>query len=362
MKKIRLLAVLALLVLPFVQISAQERKLVLYTFEEMFPQSVLDDFKRDKGITVEIVAFDLNEDIYNALEGGDVCGLAIADDYIVDSLISNGLAQKLNRSKIRNYANINPFFQHQFYDKNDEYTIPYGAGIQTIVYDPAKVGNMVITGYTDLWNSRFKGSLGIIGNYRVVNGMALKVLGHSYNTESDSDITAAGRRLTALAPNIRLIQDINLDEALCNGEISAAVMYTSEVTKAKMRKPELKVVFPKEGIGFGIMAALIPSSASAADADAAHQFLDYILDPQRGARCFEELGYYCTFLASERYIKREFLPYITLPRAEEPGSAKNSGYLPTYKYMDFEFIESISNEVDRKHHEIWIDFNVAIGR
>jgi spermidine/putrescine transport system substrate-binding protein len=38
-------------------------------------------------------------------------------------------------------------------------------------------------------------------------------------------------------------------------------MYTSQVTMAKMAKPELKVVYPAEGIGFGIMANFIPAKA-----------------------------------------------------------------------------------------------------
>lgn len=62
------------------------------------------------------------------------------------------------------------------------YTVPYGAGVQTIVYDPSTV-ELDIQGYADLWDASLVDSLAIIGNYRVINGMALKVLGESYNTE-----------------------------------------------------------------------------------------------------------------------------------------------------------------------------------
>ncbi|GHT87891.1 putrescine-binding periplasmic protein [Spirochaetia bacterium] len=348
MKRIQFLALLALaLVLgPAVSpISAQNRsrQLVLYTWEDMFPQTILDGFKAATGIEVVCdKTFVLNEEMLIALEasGGGSYDLIIADDYIIEFAIDGGLAQKLNKDKLGNRANINPIYQHQFYDPNDDYTIPYGAGVQTIVYDPAKV-RLNITGYTDFWNSQFKGKLGIVGNYRVINGMALKVLGKSYNTENLADIRAAGQRLLALAPNIRLIKDEGLDDELLAGNISAAVMYTGEVTKALMANPKLKEVYPKEGIGFGVMAAFIPSRAP--NADAAHDFLNYILDARRGAQCFEYMGYYCTYSASEAHISAKYKKYLTLP-----------------EFRNFELVQNISAEAEEVHGQIWTAFNLAV--
>ena len=103
--------------------------------------------------------------------------------------------------------------------------------------------------------------MGVIDSYRVIDGMALKVLGESYNTEDTATIEAAGDKLLELAPNIRLIKDNNTQDDLLSGEVGAAVLYTSMVTLAKMTNPDLKVVFPEEGIGFGVMAQFIPSDA-----------------------------------------------------------------------------------------------------
>jgi spermidine/putrescine-binding protein len=257
--------------------------------------------------------------------------------------IAEGLVQKLDKSKLANYRNINPIYQRQFYDPRDEYTVPYGAGVQTIMYDPRQV-RTPITGYADLWNSSFANRVGIIGNFRVINGMALKVLGKSYNTNNLDEIRAAGAELRRLAPNIRLIRDDHLEDELISGEISAAVMYTSQVTIAKMTRPDLEVVFPREGIGFGIMAAFIPSHAP--NADAAYAFLNYIMDPQRGASCFEYLGYYSTFSASDRYIAPEFRAFLTLPQGFN---------------TNMEMIQNISPEAEELHNLIWTEFRTAAG-
>jgi spermidine/putrescine-binding protein len=344
MNRIRLLAA-ALALCVFSGIQAQDRQLIIYTWEDMFPQEILDGFQRaNPGLEIVYETFDYNENMYLALESTDAsnCDLVIADDYIIELAIENGLARKLDKGKLSNLGNVDSFYQGQFYDPQNEYTVPYGAGVQTIVYDPSKVP-LDIKGYADLWNSALRNRVGIVGNYRVVNGMALKKLGKSYNTEELADIRAAGAELAKLVPNIRIIKDEHLEEELIAGTISTAVMYTDGVMYSKQANPNLKVVFPREGIGFGIMAAFIPSNAP--NADAAHRFLNYILDAERGARCFEYLGYYCTYRASIPLIKPELRQFLVLP--------------------DFRKFEMITNfttaAAEDEHNRIWTEFESAVN-
>jgi len=318
----------------------------LFTWEGMFPQEVLDEFTSKTDIKINYVNFDYDETMLTKLEaakGGDY-DLVIADDYIIETVIEKDLAQKLDLGKISNHGNINEIYQGQFYDPSDEHTIPYGAGVQTIVYDPSTV-TTDIKGYADLWSEDLKDNLGVIANYRVVNGMALKTMGESYNTEDVSVIQEAGKKLLELAPNIRLIKDDNLQDDLISGEVGAAVMYTSQVTMAMLANPELEIVYPSEGIGFGIMAQFIPSNAP--HADAAYAFIDYILQPEVSAKCFEYLGYYCTNLAAEQYISDEYKSFLTLP-ADFEGAT--------------EMIQNISSEAEDAHTKVWTEFKSATGQ
>ena len=173
--------------------------LTLFTWEGMFPQEILDGFTKETGYAINYNNFDYDETMLaklQAAKGGDY-DLVIADDYIIETVIAEGLAQKLDKSKLKNYSNINPIYQGQFYDPNDEYTVPFGAGVQTIVFDPEQV-DIDIKGYTDLFHPSLRDSVGVIANYRVINGLALKVLGESYNTEDISKIEAAGENCLSL--------------------------------------------------------------------------------------------------------------------------------------------------------------------
>lgn len=332
------------LVLTSCSSKESDRTLNLYTWAGMFPDEVISGFEEKTGITVNYVNFDYDETMLaklQAAKGGDY-DLVIADDYIIEVAIAEGLVQKLDKAKIPSFGNVNPVYQGQFYDPTDEYTVPYGAGVQTIVYNPANI-DVDIKGYSDLWDASLEDKLGIISNYRVINGMALKTMGESYNITDVAKITEAGEKLKELAPNIRLIKDDNIQDDLLSGEIDAAIMYTSQVTVAKMTNPELEVVFPEEGIGFGIMAMFIPSKAP--DSAAAHEFIEYILDPEISAKCYEYIGYYCTNSAADEHISEEFRSFLTLP-AE--FSADN-----------MEMIGNITPEADEAHLAAFTSFREA---
>ena len=324
--------------------ATADRELNLFTWENMFPQEVLDAFTQETGIRVNFTAFDTDETMLAKLaaaKGGDY-DVVIADDYIIEAAISEGLVQELDKEKLTNLGNVNPLIQGQFFDPENAYTVPYGSGVQTIVYDPT-LTDVEITSYADLWDAGLADSLAVIGNYRVVNGMALKVMGESYNTTDTATIAKAGEKLLELAPNIRLIKDSNVQDDLLSGEVSAAVMYTSQVTLACMANPDLKVVYPTEGLGFGIMAQFIPSAAP--HPDEAHEFINYILRPEVAKQCFEYIGYYSTNKEADALISEEYRPFLTLPE--------------DFTADKMEMIQNITPEADEEHVRVWTEFKAA---
>ena len=92
--------------------------------------------KKRTGIRINYSNFDYDEDMLAKLEetkGGDY-DLVIADDYIIELAIQEGLAQKLDTSRISTYDNLNPVFMSQFYDPKNRIYRAYGAGIPSRSY------------------------------------------------------------------------------------------------------------------------------------------------------------------------------------------------------------------------------------
>lgn len=322
-----------------VSVSAKDKdELVLYTWDGMVPQEVLDDFEKETGTKVVYSNFDTDETMLEKLsqaKGGDY-DVVIADDYIIESAVKEGLVQKLDKDAITNWGNINPLFQGQFYDPDDEYTVPYGAGIPLIVYDPDQV-DIDIKGYKDLWDPSLEDSLAIIGAYRVICGITQLSMGESMNEDDVDVISRTGEKLQELAPNIRLIQDDNTQNALLNGEASVAFLYTSQVTQALKDNPDLKVVYPEEGLGFGILGTFIPSEAP--NAEAANEFINYLLQPEVTAKCINSVGYYNTNKAADDLVDEN----LVVPDDVTKG----------------ESIENVSQEAEQEYNKIWTEFKAA---
>lgn len=162
-------------------------------------------------------------------------------------------------------------------------------------------------------------------------------MGKSMNETDPAVIAEAGKKLLELAPNVRMIQDDNTQNALLNGEAAVAFLYTSQVTQVLAENPDLKVVYPKEGLGFGIMAGFIPKNAP--NAKAANEFLNYILEPEISKQCMEFIGYYNTNKAADDIVN----PELVVPESVTKG----------------EIIQNVPAEADEVYNKNWTEFKAA---
>ena len=128
------------------------------------------------------------------------------------------------------------------------------------------------------------------------------------------------------------------------GEVAAGFLYTSQVVAALQANPDLKVVYPTEGLGFGIMAAFIPSKAP--NASVAYEFLDYINQPENAAKCYEYIGYYCTNKAAEPYISDAMKQFLIVPDSVTKG----------------EIVQNLPQEAEDQHSANWDAFRQACGQ
>ncbi len=328
--------------------ESQDKKeageLNIYTWAEYVPQDIIDRFEEETGIRVNYTNFEANEEMLAKLEtsGGGEYDLIIASDYIIKIAADEGLVKEIDKEKVPNYQNIDPIFQGFFYDPENTMTVPYGAGIPVLVYDPSVV-TCDITGYESLWDPSLEDSVALMDSERVVMGMALKTMGESFNTEDLDVIRAAGDKLMELAPNVRVLSQNQTQDFLLSGEVSAAFLFTSQVVLALSQDPDLQVVYPEEGLGFGVDAAFIPSQAP--NSDNAHAFLNFILDGEIGAEVSQQTYYLCPNKASYAYLPEEFQKSLVISTEDIPNG---------------EFIQDVGAEATSLHEEIWTEFKAAL--
>ena len=143
-----------------------------------------------------------------------------------------------------------------------------------------------------------------------------------------------------LYPNIRTFGDMESYSAVTTGEASVGFMFTPFVYMVQLDHPEFKVVYPKEGLGYGIDGLVIPTGAK--HVDAAHQFLDYLMRPEVAAHNAEYQYYMCVNQAAREYLSDTY----------RDASVMN---VPAEMLRDAEFIEDVG-ATETLYQEIYTAF------
>jgi len=318
---------------------AEKKVLNIFTWATYFPDDILQEFTEETGIEINYVPFESNEEMLMKLEaakGGDY-DIVLASDYIIEIAGKQGLLGELDKSQIPNFENIDPGFQSKFYDPDNKYTVPYSAGIPAIIYNPDLV-DFEIKGYEDLWNPALADSVVVMDDARNVIGLTLKSMGHSLNTTDAAVLEQAKAKLMTLKPNIRALDYNTPYNLMISGETSVGYMFTSQVLTALLDAPDLKVVYPEEGVGFGIDSCFVPVNAP--NKENAYAFLDFILDGERSAHISEQIFYInCNKAAAE---------YITNPALTAPSDLIASG----------EFMQDVG-DATQTYNDIWTEFKMS---
>ena len=320
--------------------SKKKAELNILTWEGYFPEELLSSFEKEYDVKINYTNMTSNEEMLSKLEnakGGDY-DVILASDYIIKMAIDEGLVSELDMDKLPNYKNISDNYKGYYYDENNKYTVPYAPGIPYIVYNPEKV-SIDITGYESLWDASLKGSVCVMDNERVVLGMALKTMGKSFNEEDEGVLLKAADKLYELAPNIRVIDGNYAYRYLIDGEVSVAYLYTSSVILALNENPNLKVVAPKEGLGYGVDALFVPDKAP--NKDMAFKFLNYIMDGKNAAAVAEWTCYLNPNEAANEYLSDWYKSAIANMEDD-----KDKG----------EFIKDVKPDALDTHTKIWEEF------
>ncbi len=322
--------------------KTDSKTLNILTWDGYIPQDVLTGYTEKTGVKINFSNFETNEEMLTKLEaakGGDY-DIVIASDYIIDIARKKGsLLKELDKSKLPNYQNIDPNFQSQYYDPDNLYTIPYAAGTPLIVYD-AEAVSVDITSYADLWNPVLSDSLVAMDDGRNIIGITLKSLGKSFNETDPAVLEQAKEKLFALKGNIRALSYDNPQSLLISHEASIGYMFTPQVLEALKARPELKVVYPSEGMGFGIDNVFVPYNAP--NADNAYSFINYILDGEVGAKISQQILYICPNKASEPFLADDY-------------KNNESLYIPSDILGKTEFIEDVG-DATATYDKIWTEF------
>ena len=304
-------------------LAAQDRTVHIFNWSDYIDESILKEFTDRTGIKVVYDVFDSNEILETKLlAGGSGYDVVVPSGPFLERQISAGVFQKLDKDKLPNLANMWDVVSERaaVHDPGNDYSINYMWGTIGIGYDVEKVSAALgvdeITSWSVLFEPEQIAKLADCGVHFLDSSselfpVVLAWLGLDPNTTDPDDIARAEEVMLAVRPYVRKFHSSEYINALANGDICIAVGWSGDVFQAADRAEEagrgieIAYVIPDEGAEMWFDQMAIP--ADAPNPDAAHEFLNFMMEPEPVAKATNYVYYANGNLASQEFIEDEIM-------------------------------------------------------
>jgi putrescine transport system substrate-binding protein len=301
--------------------QAAEQKVNVYNWSDYIAEDTNANFEKATGIRVVYDVFDSNETLEaKLLSGASGYDVVVPSNQFLSKQIKAGVFQKLDKSKLPNWKNLNPDLMKtlETADPGNMYAFPYMWGTTGIAYNVDKVKAALGVDSIDSWDVIFKpenlkklSSCGVamLDAPQEIFAAALFYQGMNPNPTSKADIKKAETLLLELRPYITYFHSSKYISDMANGNICVAVGWSGDAFQAQARAEEAKngvnvaYVIPKEGAASWYDMMAIPADSK--NADNALAYLNYLLDPQVIADITDYVAYPNGNLASTPLVDED---------------------------------------------------------
>ncbi|MBD9564668.1 polyamine ABC transporter substrate-binding protein [Pseudomonas sp. PDM09] len=279
----------------------------IYNWSDYIGESTLADFQKETGIKPVYDVFDSNETLEGKLLAGRTgYDVVVPSNHFLGKQIKAGAFQKLDKSKLTNYSNLDPVLLKRLEqnDPGNQYAVPYLWGTNGIGYNVDKVKAVLGLDKIDSWDVVFEPqnikklhSCGVafLDSADEMMPTVLNYMGLNANSTNPEDYKKAEAKLLAVRPYVTYFHSSKYIADLANGDICVAIGFSGDMFQAKARAAEagkgmnIAYSIPKEGGALWFDMLAIPKDA--ANAKEAHAFINYLLKPEVIAQVSNSVGY-----------------------------------------------------------------------
>jgi putrescine transport system substrate-binding protein len=336
--------------------DAEEPVLNIYNWAEYIGNHTVEEFERATHIKVVYAFYDSNQTLEARLLAGhsgyDIVSTTTA---FYERQIKAGAYQALDRSKLPNWKNLDPavLAVQSAADPGNRYAVPYLHAMNGFAYNVdlirARLPQAPVDSLAMLFDPQVVAHFADCGvtfldSPEDVIQLALAYLHRDPNSSRVEDLQAAEKVVMAVRPYIRTFDSNDYWHQLASKEVCLSIAWSSDYSVAQERAREdgtgahLAFTVPKEGSNITYNALLIP--ASAPHPEAAHRFLNFILDPRTIAEITNDIHY-----GNDNLAARPFVDPVLLddPSVYPPPDVRARLYLPA----------ELGPEYDRLRTRVW---------
>ena len=307
---------------PAAAANIEEKILNIYNWPDYIAKDMVANFEKDTGIKVNYQTFENNEALQAKLVAGNTgYDIVVPGAVFAKAQIDGGLLQKLDKSKLANYGNLDSAIMAKLggIDPGNAYLVPWAWSFTTVGINKAKVAKALGSTpmpanawelvFNPVYTAKLKScGIAFLDSPTEVIPPAMHYLGKNAYSNDAADHKAAADMLAKVRPHIRLFSSTMIDD-LAGGKACVALGWAGDINIARGRAMEnkngneLEVMLPSLGglIFFDNLA--IPKDAK--HPDNALTFINYFLRPEVSASLTNELGYATANKASLAKVKPE---------------------------------------------------------
>ncbi|MEZ5410809.1 MAG: spermidine/putrescine ABC transporter substrate-binding protein [Acidimicrobiales bacterium] len=227
--------------------------------------------------------------------------LVVPVNWRAAQMIESDWVEPIPLELVRNHVNLDPAFMTNSWDRGSRYQMPWQAGITGIAYDPKLTGR-ALTSINDLFDPKFKGRVGLLGEMREAVGLAMLANGDDPSRPTLAGAEAGLNRVREAIQTgqVKVVSD-DFDERLDSGELVATMAWSGDTAVLQGTRPDIEFVIPAEGAIQWFDAMVIPKRA--ANIAAAGRFMNFVYDPANAALITAYVGYISPVLGVQDVLR-----------------------------------------------------------
>jgi spermidine/putrescine transport system substrate-binding protein len=278
----RLVLTAAAALLASTTLASAEGVLNLYNWGNYTSPEMLAKFEAETGIKVTVTDYDSNDTALAKVEaGGSGFDLVVPSGNYVPIWIEKGLIQELDQSRLPNMVNIAPEWQNPEFDPGRKFTVPWQWGVTGMAVNQSFYSGDINT--SAIWldpPEELKGKINVTPEMNDVLAMAIMYEGGEPCTEDVEVLKKVRDRLIAAKPHW-MSMDYGMEDKMASSDVPASVYWNGAIMRARLKNPDVKFGYPKEG--FVIFSDQVALLSDAQNVDNAYKFLDFIMIPENAA-------------------------------------------------------------------------------
>ena len=315
--------------------AADPKVLNIYNWSDYIAEDTIKNFEKETGIKVRYDTYDNNEILHAKLVAGKTgYDIVVPGSHFAKTQIEGGLLQKLDRSKLSNWGNLDKGLLDQLakLDPGNAHLVDWLWGYVTVGININKVkaalGDLPMpeNAWSLLFDPKYASKLkscgvSVLDSASEVLPAALLYLGKPAYSREAADYAEAGKLLKSIRPFVTKFSSSGYIEDMAGGATCLVMGFSGDIniarsraveaasdtkskSKAKPKAPVLiEALVPKTGATLFFDTMAIPKDAK--NVENAHLFINYILRPEVHASLTNKVFYANPNAASLKFVQRE---------------------------------------------------------